>query len=64
MEAEEEQEEECKCQCEEQTVPKTPFEEKLKALEEMGFNDRRKNLELLSRFKGNVGLVVDHLLAN
>jgi hypothetical protein len=36
----------------------------LQTLENMGFTDRRRNLELLAQHKGNIALVIDNLLAD
>jgi len=40
----------------------SPFEVKLQQLEDMGFSDKSKNVELLVRFRGDVLAVVRHLL--
>jgi len=40
----------------------TRFEQMLVALEDMGFNDRRQNIELLVRSGGNLDAVVQQLL--
>lgn len=42
--------------------PAHPFETKLQQLEEIGFHDKQKNVELLVRFHGDVVAVVRHLL--
>jgi len=47
---------------EEFAKPATPFEQKLKQLEEMGFADRAKNIELLVKFNGDIVRVVKSLL--
>jgi len=43
--------------------PKTPLEEKLKQLQDMGFNDTQRNLGLLIKHKGDTVRVVMELLA-
>jgi len=46
-------------------VPEIPHNamQDLQTLESMGFTDRRKNLELLANFKGDLSAVVDRLLS-
>jgi len=47
-----------------QQQPKSPFQEKLEKLEEMGFNDREKNIAILIEKEGDVLNAVRALLAN
>lgn len=45
-------------------VPMTPFEQKLKQLEEMGFVNKQRNIELLVQHKGDMLQAVKYLLEN
>jgi len=47
-----------------QQQPKSPFQEKLEKLEEMGFTDREKNIAILIEKEGDVLNAVRALLAN
>jgi len=47
---------------EEPAKPVTPFEQKLKQLEEMGFLDKARNIDLLVKFSGDIVRVVKTLL--
>jgi len=46
-----------------ETAPASPFEGQLKQLEDMGFSDRQKNLQLLVKNNGDMINVVQELLA-
>jgi len=46
------------------SVPKSPFQEKLEKLEEMGFTDREKNIAMLIEKEGDLLNTVRALLAN